>query len=255
MEQIDFLIRFPNKEMTAREYIGFCKIILKSLLNASSDFTTVGIWSQVKKANYNFDMNLTNFEETILKEMQIESEEYAFINENESEKNLMPDSRSYGNFAFSFAFSFNGDESREMGVSIWAGDSGNKETGILNFTFPEKTESSITLKKILPLLKINIDLVNPYYATISSFEFRKKANQKDDKFKIGWINYFSDKQTASLLPKDVSKEVLPNGGVIFWLSEERTVSTNETLVAKATEIRNILAKKGLLKYSQVKPMT
>lgn len=246
MEKQRLLIRFPNQEMTAREYIAFCKHILHAFQQFAPDMATVGIWSLAKKADFYFDKKMPDFEDIILKEMQIEGKEYAFINENKEDKGLHLDSKSYGNFAFNFGLSNNGDESKEISISIWAGD--KSKIGLLNVGFRNKLQPNLNLSNLLKLLEFNIDLVHPYYAIISSFKFTEKINKEENDIEIGWITYISHKEVVNLLPKNVERKVLPNGGVIFWLSEEKALSTDEIAVQKAIEIRDILGARKLLNY-------
>ena len=248
MEKQKLLIRFPNKEMTAREFIAFCKHILCSFQQFAPDMATVGIWSADKKANYYFDKKLSDFENIIFKEMQIEEEKkgFAYINDDKSDKELNLNSKSYGNFALNFGISNNGDENEEISITIWAGKA--NETGILNLEFPDKLQQNISFVKILQLAEFSINLVKPYYVTVISNEFRRKVGMEGQNCWIGWINYFFNKEVANLLPKNIEKKVFSDGGVLFWLSEEKELSIDEVAVQEAIKIRDILNKKGLLCY-------
>jgi len=243
MENQDLLIRFPNKEMTVKEFIIFCKHILYSFQQFAPNIATVGIWSDDKNSNYYFDDKLSDFESIILKEMQISGKEYAFINEDKMDKKLNLNSKSFINFSFSFSLN-NASKHKILSIVIWAGKT--EEVGILNLEFVNTHQQNILFTQMLSLVNFCNEIINPLYATSISNEFRRKVKRPHEKYWIGWINYFSNKEVAGLLPNDIGKKVLPNGGVIFWLSEEKPLSTDEKIIEKAIQIRNILGEKGLL---------
>lgn len=247
MEKIEILTRFPGKEMTTMEFITFCKYILQSFQKFAPDIATVGIWSDAINADYYFDSELSGFENTIFKEIQIETKDYSFINEDVKDKNLYFDSKNYGSFSFSFSLHNVNTKKETLLVMIEAGNV--NEVGLLNIEFPNAIQKNITLIQMLPLLEFTISLVHPVYITASSFELRKNISKKEDDIELGWITYLSDKRAFDLLPLTVGKKKVDGGGVLFWLSDEKVLGTNETEVQKALAIRSIFIDNGMLNYS------
>ncbi|MDR2951307.1 MAG: hypothetical protein LBV71_19130 [Prevotella sp.] len=245
MEEIDILTRFPNREMTAREYLMFSKNILLQLKSFSSDFNALYAWgSETNMGRYLKD-DLSDFESVVFN--QLKDDNIAYSNPDKSNKKFTLDSKCFIGYNNSYSTNDNYKQS-QITVTIGAGkeNPSNDDVGILNFEFSEILQSKLNLPNLIQLLEFSINLVNPYYGTISSFEFGKKTNKKKDNIEIGWITYIFNKEVFKLLPKNVGKKILSNGGVIFWLSEERPLSTNERAVQKAIEIRNILAEHEFL---------
>lgn len=246
-EDIKILIRFPNKEMTAKEYIQFSKKILQQLKAFSDDFKTLYAWgSEVNAGKYLKD-DLSDFESTVFE--QLNDKEIAYMNPDKSNKNFTLDSKCF--IGYSNTYSTNKDYKLDkISITIGAGkDKAKKEdVGILNFQFSKSLQHKLNLSKLIELLEFCIDLVNPVYAIISSFKFTNKVNKEDDNIEIGWITYIDNKGVANLLPKDIGKKIFPNGSVVFWLSKEKALSTDDKAVEKAIQIRNILGEKGLLNY-------
>ena len=245
MEEINVLCRFPNIEMTTREYLKFSKNILSQLKIFSDDYKTFYAWGSEAKAGMYLKEDLSDFESVVFN--QLRSDELAFINPEKSNKDLTLDSKCHINFGNTY--SINKNHKDKIDITISAGSINKNEVGLLNFEFSNSLQPYLYFTDLLSLLEFSIELINPFYATISSFEFRKKVSLKDDQIKIGWITYFSNKNVAEILPKWVNKKVLPNKGVIFWLSNEKVLSTNEEEVLKTTKIRDLLRSKKFLSYN------
>ncbi len=245
MEEIYILTRFPNKEMTAQEYIVFSKDILQKLQAFSPLFKTLYAWGTSATAGRYLKEDLSDFEQVVFE--QLVDDERAFINPDTTNKNLTLNSKWYS--GYSNSYSTDKDYKKEqITVSISAGSNDLDNAGILNFEFSNKLQPKLSLQKMMELMEFCIELVNPYFITTSSFEFRKKTNEESQDYKIGWINYFKDKQVKDLLPKDIKNKAFNNGGVLFWLSEEVALSTNQLAIEKAKSIQEILLPKGLLKH-------
>jgi len=249
MEDFKILSRFPNKEMTTKEYLMFSKNILLQLKSFSSDFNTLYAWGSAPNHGTYLKEDLSDFESVVFN--QLRNDEIAYSNPDKTNKQFTLDSKCF--IGYSNSYSTNKDyKQNQITITIGAGkeDVSNNDMGILNFEFSKKLQSNLSLSNLIKLLEFIIKIVDPYYLTIISNELRRKVKVEGQDCWIGWITYISNKEVAAMLPSDiVNKRVLSNGGVIFWLSEDKALSTDEKAVQKAIKIRNILAKNSLLNYS------
>lgn len=245
MEEVKIIIRFHDKEMTAREYISFSKDILMQLKYFSDDFKTLYAWGTEANAGTYLKEDLTDFESVVLN--QLRDDEIAYSNPDKSNKDFTLDSKCF--IGYRNSYSTNQDYKQDqITVTIEAGKESAKknDAGILNFKFSKSLQSKLDLQYLLKLLELNVNLVNPYYATVSSFKFNERINKDDTDIEIGWITYIADTKIIDLLPSDIEKKHIINRGTIFWISKEKALSTNEYDVKKGIEIRDILALKGFL---------
>jgi hypothetical protein len=243
MENYKILIRFPNRKMTAKEYILFSKNILLQLQNFANDFKTLYAWGSESNTGVYLKEDLSDFESVVFS--QLNDTDIAYSNSDELNKKFTMDSKCF--IGYSNSYSTNKDhKQKQITVTIGAGKENlkNEDMGILNFEFSKSLQTSLDLSYSLKLLEFSINLVNPYYGTIISNELRRKVSIDNENYWIGWINYFADKEVLSFLPTNINAKLLFDKGVIFWLSEEIPTSTNDEIVQKAIRIRENI--KGIL---------
>jgi hypothetical protein len=236
MENYKVLIRFPNREMTAKEYILFSKDILLQLQHFADDFKTLYAWGAEANAGVYLKEDLSDFESVVFS--QLNDTEIAYSNPDKSNKKFTMDSKCF--IGYSNSYSTNKDyKQQQITVTIGAGKENlkNGDMGILNFEFSKSLQPNLDLSYLLKLLEFSINLVNPYYVTVISNELRRKVSINNENYWIGWINYFADKEVLNLLPANINTKLLFDKGVCFWLSEKMPASTDEDIVQKALQIR------------------
>ena len=246
MEEQFITISFPNKIMTVREYLAFSKNILSELKAFSDDFKQLYAWGSEAHHGKFLKEDLRDFDPVVFE--QIKDEKIAYVNPDKTNKDFTLDSKSF--IGFSNSYSTDKDYKKEqITITISAGeyDSNLKKNALLNFEFSKTLQTKINYSKMMELLQFGIELVTPIYGRVISDEFRDKIEEAygESDCEIGWINYFSDERVFSLLPEDIGKKKLSDGGCIFWLSEKKASSIDEQSIYKALEIREILSREGL----------
>lgn len=61
MEKIKVITRLTNREMSAHDFINYCKNIVVNLKNIFSDLKMVSIWDDSTNSKFYFENNLANF--------------------------------------------------------------------------------------------------------------------------------------------------------------------------------------------------
>ncbi len=245
MEIHKILIRFRNEDMTAQEYITFSKKILRALKSYSDEFKSLYAWGTEAEQGTYLKEDLSDFDQVVFK--QLNNNEIAYTNPDKTNKNFTLDSKSFVDYhnAYSTDKNYKNDQ---ITVTISAGKENPEidDYGILNIEFSESLLPKIEFIDFINLVEYCVDLIDPIYLVVISNELRREVNLSELNYWIGWINYFSDPAIAKVLPDDVERKIIPNKGVLFWLSKDKVFSTNDLEVQKAIEIRNILNKNGFL---------
>ncbi len=253
-EKLSFMALFRDYEMTAQEYINFCKHFMIRLQAYDERFKTIYSWGLTAKKSGYIKEDLSDFDEVVFKQL---SRSIAYINPDSDNKKLTLQSRNRVSFMHSFS---NTNKSKDkISVSISGGVCSHAAisyTGLggIYFNYSNDLQEQLTLSELLDRLEFTVSVVPLLYSSIGYISFSNIVNELDidkklDEIKINWITYTNRIETAEVLPDYVSYKKLPTG-VIFWLSESKITADDTEYVEKAIEVRNILAKHDLLKYNQ-----
>ena len=251
-EKLSFMALFRDYEMTAQEYLDFCRSFIVRLQDFDERFKTVySSGFSAKDCKYIKD-DLSDFDEVVFSQLD---QGVAYINPDPANKKLTLQSRNRVSFMHSFS---NTHKSKnKISVSISGGVCSHAAisyTGLggIYFDYSNDLQEQLTLSELLDRLEFTVSVVPLLYSSIGYISFSNIVNELDidkklDEIKINWITYTNRIETAEVLPDYVSYKKLPTG-VIFWLSESKITADDTEYVEKAIEVRNILAKHDLLKY-------
>jgi len=95
------------------------------------------------------------------------------------------------------------------------------------------------------LMRLLIEQCQPDYGTVLSRRFDDAAGIWDTENKIyitapGWFTYVADPKASIVIPSDITKETLPNGGTLMTLMDEFPDVDNPEHVATAIRVRDHL---------------
>ncbi len=236
-----FLIR---KVMTAQEYIYFCKNLISKLKQFDSIFDRINIVNIEEQKVYSFLSDLSDFNFSNLYSV-LNEENITYNNKGLDNTALTINSESWSGFSLTV---FGGGSSDmyskpDVTLNISQGAYDGRRASI-RIDYSDRMQYKLTKEYIIELMNVVSQVVNIIFANAITdtlfFAVREKG-----KYSIGLINYFSDERVFSLLPEDVGKKKLPDGGCIFWLSEKKVSSIDEQSIRKALGIREILSIEGL----------
>ena len=248
MEKLEIMTRIMSEEMTALEYIGFCKRLLADLMAISPDFKNLAIWDDETDKVFYLQDDLSDFDERNFYRIIHEDKELAYKNSDPNDKDLTLHSTSWAGFHSLFFFSDdkNSDISN-ITISIDQGSYQSNAIRAISIKFSDTYQSKLTkefLEAIIATLAKHFKLI---YASVYTDEFWRSVFIKKHKLWVGWLTYINRREISDLLPADIEQKPLKDG-VLFSLSSERVESTDEKLVQTAIEIRDVLGEKGLLNY-------
>lgn len=247
MDEIKIITRFKSQKLTAREYISYCKELIRNIKNVFPEMH-LHILDDKDKVHF-FREDLSDFGEENLHKIIMEDKEIVYYNPDKDNKRLTIDSTCWTPFGSLF-FLHNCKETdiyKDVDISIsvsqGANDINNKMAVIIiefSDQFKKKLNEDI-LKSIVVSLERSNDLK---YATIISHKFRRNVKEEKQKFWIGYLTYFANKEIPKLLENvgniDISET---NLGAMISLE---SLEFSEENIQKAIQIRDILAEKGLL---------
>lgn len=243
-KEIKLICRFDRKEMTAEQYMSFCKMILNELHEFDNFFGAYATYDlKLNKKQY-FDESLSNFEEIVFN--QLYDDKIAYINEEPGDKNFYRTSISP--FGFSNIYFLNSQVESNAGISLFVSHPTSHSHSNLIIVFPNENYPKFQeLSYCKKLLKKVISLFDPYYAAIIPANFFKKIpTKKNTDLRIGWQTYFKNIEIAEYLPKDVQIEKA-NGGVFITLADDINSNiTEDTIIQRVKRVKEILSEKGLL---------
>jgi hypothetical protein len=243
MEKIKLITRLTNREMSAHEFINYCKSVIVNLKNTFSYLQMVSTWDDSTNSKFYFENNLANFNTQNLDKILIYNpEEDVFQNDNEQDKDLHENSKSWIGFNTLLYLSKNKSETSDISINITQGASEKNKTALINIEFSDEFLKTITKDfsiKLIESLEKSGDLL---YAVVISNEFRRKVKTGGQNLWIGYLTYFQDKNIKNLLTNIVNI-INFDKGILIDLGEKIEVS-DET-VNKAVKIRNILGAQAL----------
>lgn len=251
MEKIKILIRFPNKVMTAEEYLGYCKNFLLQLRKIEPRFNSVYAWGRTAKSGRYLAEDLSDFNDVVLKQL---SRGLAFINTEQDDIKLHLHSKSYIDFHNSYSNTNSGQDEISIGISCGSIDTAPLYSfGVITIYFSDDLQNKLDFNYLSSLFKLVINEANPLYASVGTFELNKLIQSRnridEEKYKenieLGWLTYLKKPELVQWLPEDVEYELIANG-IFFWLSKDRVLSNNTEAIKKGIIIRNILEEHNLL---------
>lgn len=235
-EKVMLRLRFDKADLTAEEYINFCKNILQSLMNFDSYFSNFGSWNLETNSAINFGDNFEDFYDKVF--LQIKDKEIAFINPNSEDKDFQNESISP--FGFRTSYTPNSIIESNANISIDVSPTSSSRSSFFLFEFPsEQIERFINIHFAMALLKNLQIILHPIDGTILTKPFFHKVNKKDFDPPIGWITYIKDSSRIKNISVDLIKE-FASDGVILILKESCPDSNDIDYVNKAIEIRDML---------------
>lgn len=245
MEIITYL---ENRELTAREYISYCKELLKNIKTVFPEMY-LSILDD-NDVTYFFKNDLSDFNEDNLYKIIREDKEIVYYNPDKNNENLTIDSKTWSPFASLFFLDEypKTDIYTDVDISIDISQGSNdkdEEVAVIKIEFSKEFSKKINLeatKKLISCIEQTKDLK---YAVVISDELWDKVDSEEYDLWIGYLTYFSHKDISHLFKefKDVGVTETDLGTLIslgnkFDISEEN--------VRKALVIRDILASKGLM---------
>lgn len=243
MEKIKLITRLTNREMSTHEFINYCKSVIVNLKNTFSYLQMVSTWDDGTNSKFYFENNLANFNTQNLDKILIYNpEEDVFQNDNEQDKDLHENPKSWIGFNTLLYLSKDKSETSDISINITQGASEKNKTALINIEFSDEFLKTITKDfsiKLIESLEKTGDLL---YAVVISNEFRRKVKTGGQNLWIGYLTYFQDKNIKTLLTNIVNI-INFDKGIIIDLGEKIEVS-DET-VNKAVKIRNILGAQAL----------
>lgn len=256
-EEIFFQVLFKNngRLLSAQEYLDFSKEFLLKLKEFDPCFHNVYAWGKTARAGRYLQEDLSDFHEVVFK--QIYSKGACYINaEGQPEKEFSLSSRCCSGYLNSYSSS-KSDRDKKISISISHLGELNNVSDVLVFDFNKHLQQELNLHDLIARLEFTINNLPVLRTYIGSYEFTKIAPLPKDEalrktvqntIRIGWINYLWNPEVDKILPAEISRKVLPNGGVIFWLTEEKALSTNQEAVEKAIMVRDAFEKHGLIEF-------
>ncbi|PQA92918.1 hypothetical protein B0A69_12150 [Chryseobacterium shigense] len=243
MEKIKVITRLTNREMSAHDFINYCKNIVVNLKNIFSDLKMVSIWDDSTNSKFYFENNLANFSVQNLDKILIYNpEEDVFQNDNEQDKNLYENSKSWIGFNTLLYLSKDKSEASDLSINITQGASEKNKTALINIEFSDEFLTTLTKDfsiKLIESLEKSGDLV---YAVVISNELRRKVKTSGQNLWIGYLTYFQHKNIKINLPDSVNS-INYDKGILIDLGEKIEIS--DEAVNKAVTIRNILGDEAL----------
>ena len=239
MDKIKIITRLQSIEMNANEFVNFCKEIAVNIKDELPQDVTVSTWDDSVNAVYHFqshlsDFNVENFEKIIIANIG----EDVFKNENEKDKELRKNSKSWAGFSSLLYIKKNKEsEESEISISITQGAYEANKTAFINVEFSDSFLKLISKEFLIKIIK-SIEMTGCLnYAVVISNDFRRKVKTNGQNKWVGYLTYFKNQNINNMLPSMVSIIELKNGFIID-LNEKLEISAES--IDKAIEVRNSL---------------
>lgn len=238
MDKIKIITRLQSIEMYAHEFINFCKEVVVNIKDELLQDVTVSTWDDSVNAVYHFQNNLSDFNVENFEKIIIANKgEDVFKNENENDKELRKNSKSWAGFSSLLYIKKNKEsEESEISISITQGAYEANKTAFINVEFSDsflKLISKEFLTKIIKCIEMTCSL---NYAVVISNDFRRKVKTNGQNIWVGYLTYFKNQKINNMLPGIVSIIELKDGFIID-LNEKLEISAES--IDKAIEVRNI----------------
>ena len=239
MDKIKIITRLQSIEMNAHEFINFCKEIIVNIKDELFQDVTVSTWDDSVNAVYHFQNNLSDFNVESLEKIIIANKgEDVFKNENENDKELRKNSKSWAGFSSLLYIKKNKEsEESEISISITQGAYEANKTAFVNVEFSDSFLKLISKEFLIKIIKC-IEMTGILnYAVVISNDFRRKVKTNGQNIWVGYLTYFKNQKINNMLPGIVSIIELKDGFIID-LNEKLEISAES--IDKAIEVRNIL---------------
>lgn len=245
MENIEITTRIKNREMSAKEYINYCKGILMQLNNEI--FKCNYIYTFEKDIPFYFGTNLEKLGVDNIFEVISVSDEDSFKNEDSESITLTEKSKSWIGFNSLFFFKNNlENENSDIILSISSlGAYKNDMFATLSIEFSKDYKKKITYEMLVSILNILENYLDIHYYVAYTDEFFDEVFSNRYKLWLGWITFLKGKEIESMLPENIICSKI-NDGYLFSFSVERVESNNIDVIKKTNLLRNKLGEKGLL---------
>lgn len=239
MDKIKIVTRLQSIEMYAHEFINFCKEIIVNIKDELLQDVTVSTWDDSVNAVYHFQNNLSDFNVENLEKIIIANKgEDVFKNENENDKELRRNSKSWAGFNSLLYIKKNKEsEESEISISITQGAYEANKTAFVNVEFSDSFLKLISKEFLIKIIKCIEMTGSLNYAVVISNDFRRKVKTNGQKIWVGYLTYFKNQKINNMLPGIVSIIELKDGFIID-LNEKLEISAES--IDKAIEVRNIL---------------
>lgn len=238
--------------MTAREYIAFSKGVLLELADFDPAFHNLSSSGREPNQRTEFSKDMNDFEEKVLPQLYAKGIRY----ENPDPDNWQCTMDSMSPIGFGNTYS-NMDiiKDETIMVSIRGGDKRDGK-GVILINFPKVNYPQFyDYTFVLALLKKVVNYSQPERGYIMSQEFRKKVakyyegkelSTLSGKIFVGWLTYSASPAIDKVLPTDVDREVLPNGGTLIVLKQSLPSAESEEDILTATKIQDVLCAHALV---------
>lgn len=238
MDKIKIITRLQSFEMYAYEFINFCKEIVVNIKDELYQDVTVSTWDDSVNAVYHFQNNLSDFNDENLEKIIIANKgEDVFKNENENDKELRKNSKSWAGFSSLLYIKKNKEsEESEISISITQGAYEANKTAFINVEFSDSFLKLISKEFLIKIIKCIEMTGNLNYAVVISNDFRRKVKTNGQNIWIGYLTYFKNQKINNMLPGIVSIIELKDGFIID-LNEKLEISAES--IDKAIEVRNL----------------
>lgn len=239
MDKIKIVTRLQSVEMYAHEFINFCKEIIVNIKDELLQDVTVSTWDDSVNAVYHFQNNLSDFNVENLEKIIIANKgEDVFKNENENDKELRRNSKSWAGFNSLLYIKKNKEsEESEISISITQGAYEANKTAFVNVEFSDSFLKLISKEFLIKIIKCIEMTGSLNYAVVISNDFRRKVKTNGQNIWVGYLTYFKNQKINNMLPGIVSIIELKDGFIID-LNEKLEISAES--IDKAIEVRNIL---------------
>lgn len=238
MDKIKIITRLQSIEMYAHEFINFCKEVVVNIKDELLQDVTVSTWDDSVNAVYHFQNNLSDFNVENLEKIIIANKgEDVFKNENENDKELSKNSKSWAGFSSLLYIKINKEsEESEISISITQGAYEANKTAFINVEFSDSFLKLISKEFLIKIIKCIEMTGSLNYAVVISNDFRRKVKTNGQNKWIGYLTYFKNQKINNMLPGIVSIIELKDGFIID-LNEKLEISA--VSIDKAIEVRNI----------------
>lgn len=234
MENYSLILYFNSKCLTAREYVDFSKEILLRLREIDPIFTNLFGWGKKANARRQISSDMHNFDEIVFE--QIRDNSIAYQNPDPKNKEFTWQSKCFIGYSNSYS---NTTRIKEGKISINI-TGGQENDGILIIDFPQYNYPQFSdYSFIRKLFLKSISLVNADYGCVISNKFTSLVKRDKDKIWIGWFTYLKKREVCELLPADLMKEKTESG-IVFTLSKTMPQPTDQEIIDKALNVRNLL---------------
>lgn len=240
MEHIILNFSIKKKEMTAQEYIAFCKKILISLKSIDDVFKIANTIDLTNHKSYFFKEDLSDFTAENLKLIIEEQDDIAYKNPIEENKELTKESKSWMGFSSTIFFGGNDNIESKSDVSLYISQgSYENSSASIKIDFSKDLQQQLSEVYVFRLIEELAKTVDIEFASATSSLFFLKVRRKGQN-PIGWINYTTNNMISSILHADENQKQLDKGTIFSIAGKDLFGADNITLIERSIEISDSL---------------